>query len=388
CRTSTGRYRVNNAHCRKRIDGKTPISYLLPTYRDSGLCGFILLRFLLEKQNTFLGDFCREKGVLYSSLPLVSVKDISAAHLISYHPDKDLLPMVLANCNYSFEVGQGTKVEYNFNNLERQVMDRFLFSKSAIINLNEIEMFTYRAEYTNGVVLESLSERIDQIRIPQATKVQICSELRKMSYPDLCESLDKLDIAISFLKSVGPENPDHLLSDFMTKTLKTERPFPSQKAQQSITCSQTMSWWMNLALERAKALLRYKQEPFDGLAEKFNVLLTDEQQTIVDELFSTLPIEQTANFIELMFEFIILRIDIQEDQESEDYIDISNASLRDYLMGFPDSLPYQDDVLVDSNIEAVLKRIPAEDNIITVGHTVDFWKSVNTILANKQQQRV
>lgn len=67
------------------------------------------------------------------------------------------------------------------------------------------------------------------------------------------------------------------------------------------------------------------QEPFDGLAEKFNVLLTDEQHTIVDELFSTLPIEQTANFIELMFEFIILRIDIQEDQESEDYIDISNA---------------------------------------------------------------
>ncbi|CAG2186350.1 unnamed protein product [Mytilus edulis] len=174
----------------------------------------------------------------------------------------------------------------------------------------------------------------------------------------------------------------------MTKTLKTERPFPSQKAQQSITCSQTMSWWMNLALERAKALLRYKQEPFDGLAEKFNIILTDEQQPIVDELFSTLPIEQTANFIELMFEFIILRIDIQEDQESEDYIDISNSSLRDYLMGFPDSLPYQNDVLVDSNIEAVLKRIPAEDNIITVGHTVDFWKSVNTILANKQQQRV
>ncbi|XP_052087598.1 E3 ubiquitin-protein ligase rnf213-alpha-like isoform X5 [Mytilus californianus] len=388
CRISTGRIRVNKAHCRKRIDGKTPVSYLLPTYRDSGLCGFILLWFLLEKQNTFLGDFCREKGVLYTSLPRVSVKDISAAHLISYHPDKDLLPMVLANCNYSFEVGQGTKVEYNFNNLERQVMDRFLFSKSVIINLNEIEMFTYRAEYTNGVVLESLSERIDQIRIPQATKVQICSELRKMSYPDLCESLDKLDIAISFLKSVGPEKPDHLLSDFMTKTLKTERPFPSQKAQQSITCSQTMSWWMNLALERAKALLRYKQEPFEGLADKFNVLLTDEQQTIVDELFSTLPIEPTANFIELMFEFIILRIDIPEDQESEDYIDISNSSLRDYLMGFPDSLPYQDDVLVDSNIEAVLERMPAEDNNITVGHTVDFWKFVNTILANKQQQRV
>lgn len=67
------------------------------------------------------------------SLPKVSVKDISAAHLISYHQDRDLLPMVLANCNYSFEVGQGTKVEYNFTDIERQLKDRFLFKKSIVI---------------------------------------------------------------------------------------------------------------------------------------------------------------------------------------------------------------------------------------------------------------
>ena len=66
------------------------------------------------------------------SLPKVHVKDISSAHLISYHPDRDLLPMVLANCNYSFEVGQGTKVEYNFTNLERQ---------SVIGNIQEVIQF-------------------------------------------------------------------------------------------------------------------------------------------------------------------------------------------------------------------------------------------------------
>jgi hypothetical protein len=73
-----------------------------------------------------------------NSLPKVHVKDISSAHLISYHPDRDLLPMVLANCNYSFEVGQGTKVDYNVTNLERQLMDRFLFSKSIINEIQQV----------------------------------------------------------------------------------------------------------------------------------------------------------------------------------------------------------------------------------------------------------
>ena len=41
--------------------------------------------------------------------------------------------MVLANCDYSFEEGQGTKVEYNFINLEKQLMDRLLFTKSVIL---------------------------------------------------------------------------------------------------------------------------------------------------------------------------------------------------------------------------------------------------------------
>lgn len=69
----------------------------------------------------------------FDRLPRAHVRDITAAHLISYHPDKDLLPMILANCNYSFEVGHGTKLDYNFISLERQLMDRLLFTKSVIL---------------------------------------------------------------------------------------------------------------------------------------------------------------------------------------------------------------------------------------------------------------
>ncbi|CAG2252468.1 RNF213 [Mytilus edulis] len=194
---------IDKSYFRSSISDDTPISYLIPTYRDAGLCSYILLYFLLKKQNMFIEQYCYQRKLSAKSLPKVHVKDISSAHLISYHPDKDLLPMVLANCNYTFEVGQGTRIEYNFTNLERQLMDRFLFSKSII----------------TGIAEERLSP---------AVRSQICAEIRMKPAADLWESLDKLDIAISFLKSVGSD-PDSSLCDFITNTLKIDNPFSSPR---------------------------------------------------------------------------------------------------------------------------------------------------------------
>jgi hypothetical protein len=67
-----------------------------------------------------------------------------------------------------------------------------------------------------------------QDRLNPAVQSQICGELRLKSYPDLCESLDKLDIAISFMKSVGSD-PESSLYHFMSNTLKMDKPFPSPK---------------------------------------------------------------------------------------------------------------------------------------------------------------
>ena len=67
-----------------------------------------------------------------------------------------------------------------------------------------------------------------QEKLKPAVQSQICGEVRLKSYPDLCESLDKLDITISFLKSVGSD-PESFLHDFMSNTLKMDNPLPSQK---------------------------------------------------------------------------------------------------------------------------------------------------------------
>ena len=57
-------------------------------------------------------------------------------------------------------------------------------------------------------------------------KTQICEDIRNL--PDLCRSLDNLDIAISFLKTTGGQ-PEDMLDDFMSKTLQIEQPMCSQK---------------------------------------------------------------------------------------------------------------------------------------------------------------
>ncbi|CAC5391523.1 RNF213 [Mytilus coruscus] len=327
---------VNKELCRRCIDSRSPVSVLLPTLRDDGLCSYMMLRFLLERQNNFLQKFCQvEKGQRLESLPKVKVKDISSAHLISYHPEKDLLPMVLANCNYSFAVGEGNKVDYDFNNLERQLIDRFLFSKSIITDIKEIATFKYRSESTNAFMFEELSLRIKQTRINNSVHSQICGELQVRSYTDLCESLDKLDIAVKFLKSVGTD-PESYLSDFMTKTLKMDNPFPSQKAQQFIKLENTLCWWIMLSLERCKLQHSYDQDAFEGISDTFK-------------------------------------------------------NLHDMLYGYIDASPYEEDTLVDDILREAIQTLQSDRNDIhriNTGHAVAVWKLINEILITKQLQRM
>lgn len=60
------------------------------------------------------------------------MKDVNLTHLIAYHPERDLLPLIAAHCNYSLEVRYGTKIEYNFASLEQQLKDRFIAGKASL----------------------------------------------------------------------------------------------------------------------------------------------------------------------------------------------------------------------------------------------------------------
>ena len=78
----------------------------------------------------------------------------------------------------------------------------------------------------NILFLKFITNVLIQEDLNAAVKSQIGSDFR--SLPDLCESLDHLDITISFLKSIGGQ-PDQGLENFMTSKLKMTTTLHSDK---------------------------------------------------------------------------------------------------------------------------------------------------------------
>ncbi|XP_061169263.1 E3 ubiquitin-protein ligase RNF213-like isoform X1 [Saccostrea echinata] len=385
--TLEGLGKVPKEYCQKPITESHPVSVLLPTFRDAGLCSYGLLYFLLKKQNNFLQEYCKKKRMQYTQLPKVQVNDVTSAHLISYHPDRDILPMVMANCHYTFEVGKGTKIDYNFGDLERQLMDRFLFSKSVIdMPVYEFEMMTYRSETTNAVVFRHLRQKIKQEPLTPAVANQISEEIR--AYPDLCQTLDKLDITISFLKSVGGD-ANMSLEKFMTQTLKMENPFPSQKARSSCVCKHAQSLWITLAMEKTKRQASHKEDAFEGVASELRVDLHPDQRDIITMFCEELSIERLELLLETLFECIMLTITVPKGTDDDD-LDMSKLSLRDTMIGYLSAPQYDLDLTYPGWMTDLVGRIPNEGENFTKimnNQAVDVWLFLYAIYSQKQSER-
>ncbi|KAL3881512.1 hypothetical protein ACJMK2_027944 [Sinanodonta woodiana] len=362
---------VPKEYRRRHIDDSTPVSQLLPTASDAGQCAYSVLEFLFRKQNDFLDSYYLKAKRRVAEIPSVKVRDITPAHLISYHPEQDILPLVLANCNYSFEVGKGTTIEYNFANLERQIVDRFLFGKCFI--QIEIELMVYRAEYTNATVFRKLQEKVPQESLSSGVKHKISEEFR--SLPDLCQALDNLDIAISFLKSIGG-NQGNNLDKFMVETLKMEQSLYSPKAKQICQYQHAKSLWLLLSLEKTKQLALHNQMIFDGLPEQFHHQLSAELTEQVMASLQPLSLERLEVLLELMFECIILVISVQQNPDDEDYVDAKEKKFKDYLFA----------LVSEEEVELLGGLVAFPDDVLSK-FCVATWTLAYQCLQEKKRQR-
>ena len=63
----------------------------------------------------------------------VSIQEASVPEIVSYHPQHDLLPLVLAHCNYSLTAGRGAQIQYDFAALENAIAERFIANRPKLI---------------------------------------------------------------------------------------------------------------------------------------------------------------------------------------------------------------------------------------------------------------
>ncbi|XP_067673877.1 E3 ubiquitin-protein ligase rnf213-alpha-like [Haliotis asinina] len=378
-----GLIHLPDAYKNMTIDENSPLAVLLPSTQGPGICSYMMLEFLLRKHNEFMESYCEKTSSSYERLPEVSMRKLHSNHLVSYHPDRDLLPLVLANCNYSFELGKGTTIEYDFEGFEYQLKEVILQAKSRVEQKSHvipIDTMVFRADTTNAIVFKTLRDKIPQVSLTPAVKLQICSGL-KSSLPDICDSINNLDITTSFLKSLGGE-PDKSLQTFMTEVLKMKQTITSQKARQFCRFKHIQSLWLLLSFEKSRVLAQNAQDAFDYLDTEFKRDLPEEARTELKRFCQKKSPDKMECLLQAMFDCLLLRVAQPVDPYDEDAVDMKSMSLRDILQGDRDAPLYSkepDDTLTDEDI----LTFPA---VILGKHIPDSWLSILRELEKRRKE--
>ena len=61
-----------------------------------------------------------------SAIAKIPFAEVSLSQLVAHDSEKDLLPVMLANCTYTLEVGKDTSLQYNWEALQKQIVDKFI----------------------------------------------------------------------------------------------------------------------------------------------------------------------------------------------------------------------------------------------------------------------
>lgn len=88
--------------------------------------------FTAQPSDSLSRDIKRSLSTFCSNSYKVSLSELTELHVIRYEVEKDLLPLVLSNCQYSLERGKETLSEYDLPKIQQQVLTRFLQGKPLI----------------------------------------------------------------------------------------------------------------------------------------------------------------------------------------------------------------------------------------------------------------
>ncbi|XP_076466869.1 E3 ubiquitin-protein ligase rnf213-alpha-like [Babylonia areolata] len=363
------------------ISEESPLAVLLPSMQGTGLCSYVFLQFILGQHNDFLDSY---SAILRQKLPEVPVRAVTERHLVGCSVEHDLLPMVLSHSNYSLMVGRAARLEYDFEAFQQQLQDTLLQCKAKVerspVGQFPVETMVYRADTTSSRLFKAVREKIPQECLSPAERRQIVEDLRDL--PDICQSIDNLNTALSFLKALGGA-PATYLDDFMTKALKMTRTIFSRKAQQLCQLTHVQSLWLVLCHQRAIILAAHHQDAFDSVERELREDMSVEQGMEVERMCQQMSVERLELLLLQLFECIMLHL--TEPHTQDDDVRPENFKLRDVLMTNLDTpLYHTEPVEVRSGLLSVNDLLTFPDSL-QGRHATATWMLCRAQLAHKRQ---
>ncbi|KAK3529115.1 hypothetical protein QTP70_016547 [Hemibagrus guttatus] len=292
--------------CAKDITMDSPSQFLCLSRHGPGSCLHALIDLLSETHNSLVREaqkLSHQEDSDYS----VPIGAVSESQLALCHPEKELLPLVLAHCHYTLVKGQQTASDYDLQAIEKQFYRRFLAGKPRI--QTDTEKYLKRHHQDFSAVLKDVRSKIPQ----EPLKGSVCASIRTVlrSFTEVCDAVYALEIGLRFLGKTGGDPKFQLLS-YLQDSLKMKQLISSNvaKALADIKLDQCTATWQLLTCWKSELKLRRGQDPIPRLSEEYREMLSDDLQKELNEFLNVTDVEL---FILELHEILLLKTDINSE---------------------------------------------------------------------------
>ncbi|XP_069558951.1 E3 ubiquitin-protein ligase rnf213-alpha [Brachyistius frenatus] len=363
---TNGEIKIPADFCQKDLDLDSDFKVLLPRRQGPGLCSTALVSYLIALHNDLV--YCVDKHTGEETSYKVSPADLTDLHVIRYEMERDVIPLVLANTQYSIERGQETLHEYNLPKIQQHIISHFLLGKP-IITLNGIPTLVNRHDRNYDIILKDVKTKVSQEPLQNLTLFAVAGELH--SYSEVCEALSTLEVALGFLAMTGGE-PHMQLSCYLEEVLRMGNQLAQHilKALGMCCLKHCVALWQLLASLKSENMLRLKRDPFVGVSMKYKQALGEDEHRLLTGFFTK---SSADTFILEMHEFLVLVL--KKPDAPDTYR--PDWGLKDTLVSYME----RKDMDIPPDVEELF---PEE---IYLSHYVEAWKFIVVFKQERGQKK-
>ncbi|XP_061556782.1 E3 ubiquitin-protein ligase rnf213-alpha isoform X1 [Phycodurus eques] len=268
--------------CQRDLDSDSHLKVLLPRRHGPGLCSTVLVSYLIGLHNNMVK--CVDDHMGEKTSHIVSPVDLTDIHVIHYELQRDLMPLVLANTQYSIQRGQETLHKYDLPRIQKQIYSRFILGKP-IIHLNGIPTLVNRADRNYDIILKDVNEKVKQE--PLVTQTMLAVAVALPDYSEACEALSALEVALGFLAMDG-EDPHMRLSSYLKDMLQMGSQISDSVLKVLSLCclKHCVVLWKLLTALKSEIMMMLNRDPFEKVCEEYKQLLGEKERQLLTSFCS------------------------------------------------------------------------------------------------------
>ncbi|XP_066547032.1 E3 ubiquitin-protein ligase rnf213-alpha [Amia ocellicauda] len=234
----------------------------------------------------------------------ISANEVRPSYVITCDPENDFLPIALSNIQYEVNEDGSKTTDYNFRELEIQLINRFISSKPTICltTIPTVELNNVRT------VLSFFNEMEGKLEpLPVNSQNYIMNNLKIVI--DISSALSTLKVAIGFL-ALRIGDPEELLIDYIKKDLRMEDRAQTLNSPvlQTSKVKHIKSLWQLLSTKRSVLLVQMNQNPFFMIDKQFHFALSEDEEKTLETNLKTLNLD----FLVIELHDLIMNLDAMD----------------------------------------------------------------------------